>query len=66
MLNRRYLRIKVYQSLYAFWQSDSNSAARIEKELFLSIERTFDLFFCYCSRSGSSGALPNNASRTAS
>ncbi|MBP6391464.1 MAG: transcription antitermination protein NusB [Flavobacteriales bacterium] len=44
MLNRRYLRIKVYQSLYAFWQSDSNSAARIEKELFLSIERTFDLF----------------------
>ncbi|MBL8012093.1 MAG: transcription antitermination protein NusB [Flavobacteriales bacterium] len=44
MLNRRYLRIKVYQSLYAFWQSDSSSAARIEKELFLSIERTFDLF----------------------
>lgn len=44
MLNRRYLRIKVYQSLYAYWQSDSSSAARIEKELFLSIERTFDLF----------------------
>ncbi|MBV6404895.1 MAG: transcription antitermination protein NusB [Flavobacteriales bacterium] len=44
MLNRRYLRIKVYQSLYAFWQSDSSSAARIEKELFLSIDRTFDLF----------------------
>jgi transcription antitermination protein NusB len=44
MLNRRYLRIKVYQSLYAFWQSDDASAARIEKELFLSIERTFDLY----------------------
>jgi len=44
MLNRRYLRIKVYQSLYAFWQSDDASAARIEKELFLSIERTYDLY----------------------
>jgi transcription antitermination protein NusB len=44
MLNRRYLRIKVYQALYAFWQSDGGSAARIEKELFLSIERTFDLY----------------------
>ncbi len=44
MLNRRYLRIKVYQALYAFWQSDGGSAAKIEKELFLSIERTYDLF----------------------
>ncbi len=43
MINRRYLRIKVYQSLYAFHQSDGGSAARIEKELFLSVERTFDL-----------------------
>lgn len=44
MLNRRYLRIKVYQSLYAYWQSDHGSAARIEQELFLSIDRTFDLY----------------------
>lgn len=44
MLNRRYLRIKVFQSLYAYWQSDNASPARIEKELFLSIERTFDMF----------------------
>ncbi|MCB0795010.1 MAG: hypothetical protein KDB88_09755, partial [Flavobacteriales bacterium] len=44
MLNRRYLRIKVYQSLYALWQSDRGSAAKVEKELFLSIERTFDLY----------------------
>lgn len=43
MLNRRYLRIKVYQSLYALFQSDGGSAARIEKELFVSLERTFDL-----------------------
>ncbi|MBP7516083.1 MAG: transcription antitermination protein NusB [Flavobacteriales bacterium] len=44
MLNRRYLRIKVYQALYAFWQSDGGSAAKVEKEMFLSIERTFDLY----------------------
>lgn len=44
MLSRRYLRIKVYQALYAFWQSDGGSAAKIEKELFLSIERTYDLY----------------------
>lgn len=44
MLNRRYLRIKVFQSLYAYWQSDSTSASRLEKELFQSIERTYDLF----------------------
>ena len=44
MLNRRYLRIKVFQSLYAYWQSDLASSARLEKELFQSIERTYDLF----------------------
>jgi N utilization substance protein B len=44
MLNRRYLRIKVFQSLYAYWQSDSASAARIEKEMLNSIDRTTDLF----------------------
>lgn len=44
MLNRRYLRIKAFQSLYAYWQSDSASAARIEKELFTGIERTYDLY----------------------
>lgn len=44
MLNRRYLRIKAFQSLYAYWQSDNASAARIEKELFAGIERTYDLY----------------------
>ncbi len=44
MLNRRYLRIKAFQSLYAYWQSDTASAARIEKELFTGIERTYDLY----------------------
>ncbi|MFZ1688905.1 MAG: transcription antitermination protein NusB [Flavobacteriales bacterium] len=44
MLNRRYLRIKVYHTLYSFHQSEDASAAKLEKELFLSIERTFDLY----------------------
>lgn len=44
MLSRRYLRIKVFQALYAYWQSDEASAARIEKELVTSIERTYDLY----------------------
>ena len=44
MLNRRYLRIKAFQSLYAYWQSDDASAARIEKDLFAGIERTTDLY----------------------
>lgn len=44
MLNRRYLRIKVYQALYAHAQSDGGNAAKTEKELFLSIERTYDLY----------------------
>ena len=44
MLNRRYLRIKVYQSLYAHEQSGGGSAAKTEKELLLGVERTYDLF----------------------
>ena len=44
MLNRRYLRIKVFHALYAYWQSDDASAARIEKELLNGIERTHDMF----------------------
>ena len=44
MLNRRYLRIKVYQSaLRLLAGRRCQRGARIEKELFLSIERTFDL-----------------------
>lgn len=44
MLNRRYLRIKVFQSLYAYWQGDPASTARLEKELFQGIDRTHDLY----------------------
>ncbi|MEZ4740138.1 MAG: transcription antitermination factor NusB [Flavobacteriales bacterium] len=44
MLNRRYLRIKAFQGLYAYWQSDDASAARIEKEILTGIDRTYDLY----------------------
>ena len=44
MLNRRFLRIKVYQALYAHAQSSGGSAAKNEKELLLGVERTYDLF----------------------
>ncbi|HQV37924.1 MAG: transcription antitermination protein NusB [Flavobacteriales bacterium] len=44
MLNRRFLRIKVYQALYAHAQSAGGSAAKNEKELLLGVERTYDLF----------------------
>lgn len=44
MLNRRFLRTKVYQALYAHAQSAGGSAAKNEKELLLGVERTYDLY----------------------
>ncbi|HLC82472.1 MAG TPA: transcription antitermination protein NusB [Bacteroidia bacterium] len=44
MLNRRYLRIKVMQALYGFFQSDTKDLARSEKDLFTAIEKIYDLF----------------------
>ncbi|MBM3418276.1 MAG: transcription antitermination factor NusB, partial [Bacteroidetes bacterium] len=44
MLNRRHLRIKVLQILYAFYQSGEKDAAKAEKELLLSIEKMYDLY----------------------
>ncbi len=44
MLNRRFLRTKVYQALYAHEQSAGGSAAKNEKELLLGVARTYDLF----------------------
>lgn len=44
MLNRRYLRIKVYQALYAFWQSEDASPARSSKELIKGIDRVHELY----------------------
>ncbi|TNE52686.1 MAG: transcription antitermination protein NusB [Bacteroidetes bacterium] len=44
MLNRRHLRIKVLQSLYAFFQSNEEDYAKAEKELMLSLDRIYDLY----------------------
>ncbi|MCH2230448.1 MAG: transcription antitermination protein NusB [Crocinitomicaceae bacterium] len=44
MLNRRHLRIKVLQSLYAFFQSKDEEFGKIEKETLNSLERIYDLY----------------------
>lgn len=44
MLNRRYLRIKVMQALYAFFQSDNKDMAKGEREMFHNIEKIYDLY----------------------
>src|SRR5688572_23930724 len=45
MLNRRFLRIKVMQSLYSFFQHEKANAAQFEKELFKSLDKIHDLYF---------------------
>ena len=47
MLNRRHLRIKVLQALYAFTQSDNKSLKAGEKELLHSIDKMYDLYILY-------------------
>src|ERR1019366_4917293 len=44
MLNRRYLRIKAMQALYAFFQSDNKDLAKAERELFAGLEKIYDLY----------------------
>jgi transcription antitermination protein NusB len=44
MLNRRHLRVKVLQSLYAFFQSGNTSLNAGEKELLFGIEKIYDLY----------------------
>lgn len=44
MLNRRHLRIKVLQVLYAYFQSEGNDYKVVEKELMNSIERIYDIY----------------------
>ena len=44
MLNRRHLRIKVLQVLYAYFQSNGNDFKVVEKELMNSIERIYDIY----------------------
>lgn len=44
MLNRRHLRIKVLQALYAYFQSDEDNFRRTENEMMNAIERIYDLY----------------------
>jgi N utilization substance protein B len=45
MINRALLRTKIIQILYSYYKSDSKSFPVAEKELFHSIEKTYDLYF---------------------
>lgn len=44
MLNRRHLRIKVLQALYAYFKSNNDEIKKGEKELFHSLDRIYDLY----------------------
>lgn len=44
MLNRRHLRIKVLQALYAYFQSKEDNFRRTENELMQAVEKIYDLY----------------------
>jgi N utilization substance protein B len=44
MISRRILRIKILQLLYAYFQSPDNALNKFEKELFFSIQKTYELY----------------------
>ena len=44
MISRRILRIKILQLLYAYFQGADSSLNKFEKELFFSIQKTYDLY----------------------
>lgn len=47
MLNRRLLRVKVMQSLYAYFQSENADMVKAEKGLMMSIQRVYELYLYY-------------------
>ncbi|MDX1349924.1 MAG: transcription antitermination factor NusB [Putridiphycobacter sp.] len=47
MLNRRHLRIKVLQILYAFYQTEDAEYVKFEKELFASMSKMYDLYIYF-------------------
>lgn len=49
MISRRYLRIKTFQALYAYFQSEDRNTKKAENELFLSLERMYDLYLLFLS-----------------
>ncbi|MBL4624235.1 MAG: transcription antitermination factor NusB [Flavobacteriales bacterium] len=44
MLNRRYIRVKVFQALYSYYQSNDRNLVAVEKELMGSISRINELY----------------------
>ena len=44
MLNRRFLRIKVMQALYSYFQHEKANTANFEKELFKSLDKIYELY----------------------
>lgn len=47
MLNRRHLRIKALQILYAFYQTEDADYVTFEKELFTSMSKMYDLYIYF-------------------
>ncbi|MBI2279868.1 MAG: transcription antitermination factor NusB [Bacteroidetes bacterium] len=47
MISRRYLRVKTFQALYAYFQSEERNVKKAENELFLSLERMYDLYIFF-------------------
>ncbi len=47
MLNRRHLRIKVLQVLYAFFQTEDEDALNAEKQLLLSVDKMYELYLWF-------------------
>lgn len=47
MLSRRFLRIKVFQGLYSYFQSEDRNMKKLESETFLSLERMHDLYLLF-------------------
>jgi N utilization substance protein B len=44
MLNRRHLRIKVLQILYAFYQSNDTDVVKAQKDILFTVERMYDMY----------------------
>jgi N utilization substance protein B len=47
MLSRRLLRVKVMQMVYAYYKNGDSSIQKVEKELFHSISKSFELYHLY-------------------
>ncbi|MFM2290339.1 MAG: hypothetical protein RIS29_152 [Bacteroidota bacterium] len=45
MINRALLRVKIVQILYSYYKGDGKSLPLAEKELYHSIEKTYDLYY---------------------